>query len=39
MKFTDLSLDKFWITVEEEYPAIHTKATEIIALVFNFLHV
>jgi hypothetical protein len=26
MKFTDLSLYKLWISVEEEYPAIHGKA-------------
>jgi hypothetical protein len=24
--FTDLSLDKFWISVKDEYPAIHRKA-------------
>jgi hypothetical protein len=23
MRFTDLSLDKFWISVKEEYPAMH----------------
>jgi hypothetical protein len=33
LRFTDLSLDKFWISVEEEYPVIHRKA------VFDFLHV
>jgi hypothetical protein len=26
MRFTDLSLGLFWISVEEEYPAIHGKA-------------
>jgi hypothetical protein len=26
MRFTDLSLDKFWISVKEEYSAIHRKA-------------
>jgi hypothetical protein len=26
MSFTDLSLDKFWISVKEEYPALHWKA-------------
>jgi hypothetical protein len=29
-KFTDLSLDKFWISVKEEYPAIHRKAINIL---------
>jgi hypothetical protein len=26
MRFIDLSLDKFWISVKEEYSAIHRKA-------------
>jgi hypothetical protein len=26
MRFTDSSLDKFWISVQEECPAIHRKA-------------
>jgi hypothetical protein len=26
MRFTNLSLDKFWISVKEELPAIHKKA-------------
>jgi hypothetical protein len=26
MRFTDLPLDKFWISVKEEYPDIHRKA-------------
>jgi hypothetical protein len=29
-RFTDLFLDKFWISVEEEYPAIHRKAINIL---------
>jgi hypothetical protein len=29
MGFTGLSLDKFWISVIEEYPAIHRKAINI----------
>jgi hypothetical protein len=37
MRFTDLPLDKFWISVKEEYPAIRWKAMNI-AAVFNFLH-
>jgi hypothetical protein len=30
MRFTDLPLDKFWISVKEEYPAIHRKAVNIL---------
>jgi hypothetical protein len=30
MQFTDLSLYKFWISMKEEYPAIHRKATNIL---------
>jgi hypothetical protein len=30
MRFTDLSLGKFWISVKEEYPAIHRKAINIL---------
>jgi hypothetical protein len=29
IKFTDLPLDKFWISGKEEYPAIHRKAMDI----------
>jgi hypothetical protein len=29
MRFTDLCLDKFWVPVKEEYPAIHREATHI----------
>jgi hypothetical protein len=29
MRFTDLSLEKFWSSVKEEYPAIHKKAIEV----------
>ena len=30
MRFTDLSLDKFWISVKEEFPTIHRKASKIL---------
>jgi hypothetical protein len=30
MRFIDLALDKFWISVKEEYPAIHRKAINIL---------
>jgi hypothetical protein len=30
MRLTDPSLDKFWISVIEEYPAIHRKAINIL---------
>jgi hypothetical protein len=30
MRFTDLSLDKLWISVIEECPAIHRKAINIL---------
>jgi hypothetical protein len=30
MRFTDLPPDKFWISVKEEYPAIHRKAINIL---------
>jgi hypothetical protein len=30
MRLTDPSLDKFWIPVIEEYPAIHRKAINIL---------
>jgi hypothetical protein len=30
MRFTDLPLDKFWISVKEEYPAIHREAMNIL---------
>jgi hypothetical protein len=30
MRFTELSLDKFWISVKEEYRAIHRKAINIL---------
>ena len=30
MRFTDLSLDKFWISVKKEFPAIHRKAINIL---------
>jgi hypothetical protein len=30
MRFTDLPLDNFWISVKEEYPAIHRKAMNIV---------
>ncbi|PNF35215.1 hypothetical protein B7P43_G06869 [Cryptotermes secundus] len=30
IRFTDLSLDKFWISMKEEYPAIHRKAINIL---------
>jgi hypothetical protein len=30
MSFTDLPLDKFWISLKEEYPAIHRKAKNIL---------
>ena len=30
IRFTDLSLDKFWISVKEEYPTIHRKAINIL---------
>jgi hypothetical protein len=30
IRFIDLSLDKFWISVKEEYPAIHRKAISIL---------
>jgi hypothetical protein len=30
MRFTDLPLDKLWISVGEEYPAIHRKAINIL---------
>ena len=30
IRFTDLSLDKFWISVKEKYPAIHRKAINIL---------
>jgi hypothetical protein len=30
MRFTDLSLDKFWISVKEEHPAIHRSAVNIL---------
>jgi hypothetical protein len=30
MRCTDLPLDKFWISVKEEYPAIHRKAMNIL---------
>jgi hypothetical protein len=36
MRFTDLSLDKFWISVKEECSAIHRKAIYV-AAVFDFL--
>jgi hypothetical protein len=29
-RFTDLSMDKFWISMKEEYPAIHRKAINIL---------
>jgi hypothetical protein len=38
MRFADLSLDKFWISVKEEYPAIQRKSIKIFAAVFGFLH-
>jgi hypothetical protein len=30
MRFTDLPLDKFWISVKEEYPTIHRTAVNIL---------
>ena len=30
MRFTDLSLDEFWISVKEEFPTIHRKASKIL---------
>jgi hypothetical protein len=30
MRFTDLTLDKSWISVKEEYPAMHKKAMNIL---------
>ena len=30
IRFTDLSLDKFWISVKEEYPTSHRKALNIL---------
>jgi hypothetical protein len=38
MRVTDLSLDRFWFSMKEGYPAIHRKAIKI-AAVFDFLHV
>jgi hypothetical protein len=35
MRFADLSLDKFWISVEEERPAIHSKAINLLLLQFS----
>ena len=32
MRFTDLSLDKFWISVKEEFLTIHRKANDILLL-------
>jgi hypothetical protein len=39
MVYTDLSLDKFWISVKEEYSASHRKAIYINAAVLDFLYV
>jgi hypothetical protein len=30
IRFTNLPLDKFWISVKEEYPSIHRKAMNIL---------
>ena len=30
IRFTDLSLDKFWISVKEEFPTIHKKANDVL---------
>ncbi|XP_068115889.1 zinc finger BED domain-containing protein 5-like [Hyperolius riggenbachi] len=30
LRFTELPLDKFWISIKEEYPEIHTKAVNIL---------
>ena len=30
IRFTDLSPDKFWISMEKEYPIIHRKAINIL---------
>ena len=30
MRFTDLFLDEFWISVKEEFPTIHRKASKIL---------
>ncbi|PNF16717.1 hypothetical protein B7P43_G05335, partial [Cryptotermes secundus] len=39
MRFTDISLDKFWISVKEECPAIHSHGINThIATVFDSLH-
>jgi hypothetical protein len=35
MRFADLPLDKFWISVKEEYPAIHRKAMNILLQVLT----
>jgi hypothetical protein len=32
MRFTDLTLDTFWISVKEEYPAVHRKEMNILLL-------
>jgi hypothetical protein len=37
MRFTDPSLDKFWISVIEDYPAIHRKVINIL-LQFSTLY-
>jgi hypothetical protein len=36
MRLTDLSLDKLWISVKEEYPAIHRKEVYILLQFFNY---
>jgi hypothetical protein len=38
MRFTVLSLDTLWISMEEEYPAIHRKAVDIL-LQFSTLYI